>query len=208
MMPGDETISGMANPTQEGIPSSSSSTNNICITVDTSKEDTTAQLKQQTITMALKVMRCEERNVFIGDLIRSGMGTKEVENFISNQEYLRREAGLGGIGDKDRNDIIDRERDMVGKAMTNKLTDSLAEGVRKRTEFNNLKQRLWWRLGKKEEEKGKWSNKMRDMVGRKRKEIQKDHKKQLGQIRIDLKQRVRDMSIPKELDRYREAQIY
>jgi hypothetical protein len=208
MMPGDETISGMANPTQEGIPSSSSSTNNICITVDTSKEDTTAQLKQQTITMALKVMRCEERNVFIGDLIRSGMGTKEVENFISNQEYLRREAGLGGIGDKDRNDIIDRERDMVGKAMTNKLTDSLAEGVRKRTEFNNLKQRLWWRLGKKEEEKRKWNSKMRDMVGRKRKEIQKDHKKQLRQIRIDLKQRVRDMSIPKELDRYREAKIF
>ena len=95
-MPGGEPTSGMADPDHEDISSSSSSsTNHICTTVDTSKEDTTAILKQQIITMALKVMRCEERNVFIGDLIRSGMGTKEVENFISNQEYLRREAGLG-----------------------------------------------------------------------------------------------------------------
>ena len=180
----------MAVPLDELSSSSSKSSNtNICITVDTSKEDTTAQLKQQTITMALKVMRCEERNMFIGDLIRTGMGTKEVENFISNQEYLRREEGLGGIGERDRKDIIDRERDMVGKAMTNKLTDSLAEGVRKKTEFNNLKQKLWWRLGKKEDEKRKLTNRMREVVGMKRKEIQRDHKKQLRQIRIDLKQR-------------------
>ena len=153
--PGGEASSGMAVPSQEEIPSSSSSNStNYCNTVDTFKEDTTANLKQQTITMALKVMKCEERNVFIGDLIRSGMGTKEVENFISNQEYLRREEGLGGIGKKDMEDIIDRERDMVGKAMTNKLTDSLAEGVRKKIEFNNLKQRLveTWKEGGREEE--------------------------------------------------------
>ena len=59
-----------------------------------------------------------------------------------------------------------------------------------------------------EEEKRKWSNRMRDMVGRKRKDIQKDHKKQLRRTRIGLKQRVREMTIPKELHRYREAKIF
>ena len=115
---------------------------------------------------------------------------------------------MGGIGERDLADIIDRERDMVGKAMTNKLTDSLAEGVRKKMEFNSLKQRLWWRLGKKEEEKRKMSNRMRDLVGKKRKEIQKDHKKQLRQIKMDMKQRVREMTLPKELERYRNAKIF
>ena len=71
-----------------------------CETVDTpaTTEDTTANLKQKTVTMALKVMRCEERNIFFGDLIRAGLGTREVENFISNQEYLRRRRGLGDWG--------------------------------------------------------------------------------------------------------------
>ena len=131
-----------------------SSSNSICNTVDTSQEDTTASLKQKTATMALKVMRCEERNNFFGDLIRSRLGTREVENFIFNQEYLRREEGTGGLREGDRHTILEREREMVGKAMENKLTDSLAEGVRKRQEFNILKDRLWWRLGsKKEDEK-------------------------------------------------------
>ena len=94
-------------------------------------------------------------------MIKARLGTKEVENFIYNQEYLRREEGNGGLGEGDRNTILEREREMVGKAMENKLTDSLAEGVRKKLEFNGLKDRLWWRLGKKEEEKRKLLNKMR-----------------------------------------------
>ena len=83
----------------EGDPLSNQSNNNIVTPVDTpaNTEDTTA-LKQRTITMALKVMRSEERNIFFGELIEAGLGTKEVENFISNQEYLRREEGLGGLG--------------------------------------------------------------------------------------------------------------
>ena len=34
-------------------------------------------------------MRSVERNLFIGDLIRMGLGTKEVEDFIVKQERLR-----------------------------------------------------------------------------------------------------------------------
>ena len=193
----------------EGDPLSNQSNNNIVTPVDTpaNTEDTTA-LKQRTITMALKVMRSEERNIFFGELIEAGLGTKEVENFISNQEYLRREEGLGGLGIRDVQEITERERDLVGKAMANKLTDSLAECVRKRQEFNVLKQRLWWRLGKRDEEKKRLSNKVRDEVGRQRREIKRDHKKQIRQIRIDAKKRKRELVLPKELKRYEEARIF
>ena len=50
---------GMANG--KGGPPLSKTDSNLFATVDTSQEDTTA-LKQKTIAMAIKVMRCEERN--------------------------------------------------------------------------------------------------------------------------------------------------
>ena len=86
------------------------------------------------------------------ELINAGLGTREVENYIAKQEYLRREGLEGDIGDVVQETIAGREREVVGKSMENKLTDSLAEGVKKRQEFTNLKQRLWWRLTNKEEE--------------------------------------------------------
>ena len=52
-------------------------------TVDTShREDTTANLKRMTSAMAAKVMRREETCVFIGDLVKLNLGTKEVEGFV------------------------------------------------------------------------------------------------------------------------------
>ena len=63
---------------------------NVPTTVDTSNGDTTAQLKQQNIAMATKVMIDRERNMFFGDLIEIRRGTREVERFIKNQEYLQK----------------------------------------------------------------------------------------------------------------------
>ena len=63
---------------------------------------------------------------------------------------------------------------MVGKPMEDKLTNSLAEYVRKRQEYIKLKQRLWWRLGKKV------SNRLRDEVVRQRKDIKRDHETRSG----------------------------
>ena len=186
----------------------SSSTNSICSTVDTSNGDTTANLKQKTLTMALKVMRCEERNVFFGELLQAGLGTKEVENYIAKQEYLRREGLEGDIGDVVQETIAGREREVVGKSMENKLTDSLAEGVKKRQEFTNLKQRLWWRLTNKEEERRRIMNKIRDEVGRQRKKIKKDHKNQIREIRMDKKKKEKEQTLPKELLRYKDAKIF
>ena len=92
--------------------------------------------------------------------------------------------------------------------MENKLTDSLAEGVRKRQEFMKLKQRLWWRLNKKEEEKRRMSNRMRDEVGRQREDIKKDHKNQVREIKIEHKKREKDLTLPKELHRYKDAKVF
>ena len=96
--------------------------------------------------MAIKVMRCEERNTFMGDLIKLGLGTNEVESFIVKQESLMR--GMVGniLGSRECQEILEREREMVNNAMKNKLTDSLGECVKKNLELINLKKRLWWRI--------------------------------------------------------------
>ena len=148
--------------------------------------------------MAIKVMRSEERNVFLGDLMGLRLGTKEVENFISKQERLRREGNDGGLGEYDSVSIMERERIMVANAMENKLTDSLVEGVRKKQDFFKLKQRLWWRLGRYEERR-KMTNRMREEVERLRKEVRRDHKTQVREIRIETKKKIQDVSLPKEL---------
>ena len=48
------------------------------VTVETSKEDTTASMKQAVMTLAEKVVTIEERSLFLGDLISIKRGTKEV----------------------------------------------------------------------------------------------------------------------------------
>jgi hypothetical protein len=44
--------------------------------VETSQEDTTATMKLATMVLAEKVMKIEERTVFLGDLIRIKRGTR------------------------------------------------------------------------------------------------------------------------------------
>ena len=82
---------------------------NLCSTVDTSQEDTTA-LKQKTIAMAIKLMKCEERNIFLGDLMGLRLGTREVEIFISKQEKSRREGESGGLGEYDSVSIMEKKK--------------------------------------------------------------------------------------------------
>ena len=151
-------------------------------------------------------MRCEERNIFLGDLIRLGLGTKEVEVFIVKQERLRRGVEGNILGDKEFQDILVRERSMVNNAMENMLTDSLSEGVKKKSELIILKRRLWWRI-KKEVEKRKFTNRLRDMVNSERKLVKKEHKEQIRAIRIDSKKE-KDVKLPKELHRYKDTKIF
>ena len=73
-----------------------------------------------------------------------------------------------------------------------------------------LKQRLWWRLGNKKEERQKCDNKIRDEVERERRLIKKDHNKQVREIRIEMKKKSNDKNriIPKELKRYSSAKVF
>ena len=156
--------------------------------------------------MAIKVMKCEERNGFMGELIKLGLGTKEVEYFIVKQERLRRGVEGNILGSGDYLNILERERTMVNSAMENKLTDSLGEGVKKKLELGNLKRRLWWRISK-EVEKRRFSNRMRDIVNAERKTVKKEQKEQVRAIRIDSKKE-KEMKLPKELQRYKDAKIF
>ena len=87
-------------------------------------------------------------------------GTKEVETFILNQEYLRH-GNVEWLGEGEMKILMERERTMVTDAMRNKLLDSVAKCLKKEMELQNLKKRFWWRLNKKEEENWSW------IVGRK-----------------------------------------
>jgi hypothetical protein len=92
-----DTNPGMAVRGEGSNPCLSNQTNIfICSTDDTSSEDTPA-LKQKILTMSSKVMKCEERNSFMGELMGLRLGTKDVEGFIVKQESLRRGGG-GGRG--------------------------------------------------------------------------------------------------------------
>ena len=86
------------------------------------------------------------------------------------------------------------------------MTDSLSEGVKKKSELIILKRRLWWRL-KKEAEKRKFTNKLRDMVNCERKLVKKEHREQVRAIRIDSKKE-KEIKLPKELHRYKDAKIF
>ena len=130
-----DTTPGMAVRREGDIPTLSKTNQNICSTDDTSPEDTPA-LKQRILTMASKVMKCEERNSFMGELMELRLGTKDVEGFIYKQESLRR-GGEGGKGGTDQC-TFERERELVSVAMKNKLADSLLEGVNKKKEFIKL----------------------------------------------------------------------
>ena len=84
--PGMAPVKGGPHPSNQ-----SKTSQNIPITVDTPKEDTTANMMTATMELAEKVMMIEERSVFLGDVIRIGRGTPDVENFVRKQENIRHE---------------------------------------------------------------------------------------------------------------------
>ena len=92
---------------------------------------------------------------------------KEQMILVEEMKEVMKMAGLG------------REKDMVVKAMENKLTDNISKGARKDMELHQLKGILLWRWGR-DEERMKFMNMLRDRLGRKRTEVRKEHKNQSG----------------------------
>ena len=60
-------------------PGGNSKTNrSLDVTVDTLSGDTTASMKMRTVGMAEKLMRIEERTLFLGELIRINRGKRKL----------------------------------------------------------------------------------------------------------------------------------
>ena len=156
------------------------------ITVETSKEDTTASIKHATMNLAEQVVVIEERTVFLGDLIKIRRGTKEVEGYVRKQEGMRHESKENMTRD-DVEEMMVGERDIVMNSMQNKLSDNISKGVSKGRELHQLKVRLFWRM-KRDDDRKKFTNTLNDRLCRKRQEVRRDHKNQLRAIRIDYKQ--------------------
>ena len=202
--PGGTQSSGMAET--EGGPSSTSNlTKSIPITVDTLMRDTTANLKQSIMDLAVKVVVVEERSTFIGDLIKLKRGTKEVENFVRTQESIRHEP-KEFLSREAVEEMMLREREVIMNTMTNKLSDNIAKGIRKGRELAKLKSRLFWGM-KREDERRKFKNLLNDTLCRKRKEVRREHDKQVRAIKINYKKEDR-MRIPQELRRYKDVAVF
>ena len=127
--PGVSTNSGLAQG--KGGPSSQShnetKSNFITVETSTTAEDTTASLKQASMTLAEKVVVIEERSIFLGDLIKLGRGTREVERFVRNQESIRHESKRF-VDREDVEEMIMRERDIIMNSMNNKISDNINKG--------------------------------------------------------------------------------
>ena len=62
-------------------------------------EGDVAKLKGKVLREWLAVVRAEGRTCLLRGLLKEGLGTVEVENFIKNQENLRSKEGIG-VGEK------------------------------------------------------------------------------------------------------------
>ena len=84
--------------------------------------------------LAEKVLVIEERTLFLGDVIKLRRGTKEVENFIRRQEKIRHES-KENVTREELKEMIERERDIVVRAMENKISDNISKGARRGREL-------------------------------------------------------------------------
>ena len=146
-----------------------------------------------------------ERTTFLGELIKIRRGTREVEGFVRKLENLRHEL-KENVTREEAERMIEREREIVMKAMENKLSDNISKGARKGRELYQLKGRLMWRLGR-DEERRKFNNTLRERLDIRRGEVRRDHQKQIREIRIAGKKEDR-MKLPKELQRYKKAGVF
>ena len=168
-------------------------------TVDPDKEGNTAILKVALWDDWLGVVRAEERTNFLNGLVRAGVGTNDVENFISKQESIRFKRDRGG-------DEVDR--DNVRGLMQSKLSDSIWDADRRREIRNKLRARLEMILMKKRKSEYKrFIHKVRDRVGKERADVKRLHEKKFREIRMKRTAETK-FTLPEGLERYQNAKIF
>ena len=137
--------------------------------------DTSANLKQATMDLSVKVLVIEERSTFLGDLLKLRRGTREVERYVRKQESIRHES-KEYMNRDDIEEMMLREKEIIMNSMNNKLSDNIAKGIRKGRELSRLKSRLFWGM-RKEEKRRKFRNMLNDILCKRSKEVRNDHAK-------------------------------
>ena len=150
----------------------------------------------------LKVVRAEERSNFLRELVREGLGTNDVENFVTGQGGLR--VNVRGRG---RERAVELDRENVINLMKAKLDNSGRDEEERRRKRNKGRARLERLLGKNKNRYRKFINTMREMVARERKKLRSKNKNKVRAIRMKRKQIIREV-LPHIIRRYVEARIF
>ena len=138
-------------------------------TAEPAMEGEVAKLKGKVLREWFGVVKAEGRTCLLKELIKEGMGTVEVENFIENQKKLRFKDG-NGEGDKS-------DRENVKKLMMTKLENSIQDEKSRRKKRGTLRNRLEVKLVKKKNEYKKFINGARDKVANEREKIKRNNAK-------------------------------
>ena len=163
------------------------------------REGDIAKVKGAVLKEWLGVVRAEERSHLLWGLIQAGLGTKDVENFISKQRVQKTKEC------KARGFLKDRE--LVDQLMRGKYSDSQADEKERRKRRIDARHRLEQLLNKKRSVYRRHINMVRDKANRLRSKLKKDNIRKCRRIRMSWKEE-KKLELPKILNRYKEAKVF
>ena len=126
-------------------------------------EDSIAKVKSAVEGDWMKVVKAEERSKLLRELVRQGLGTNDVENFVKGQGNLRFEIGKGRGGDESESKM---DRENVINLMKTKLENSLKDENEKGLRRNKSRAKLERILAKKKNAYKRFIHNMREKVSK------------------------------------------
>ena len=155
-----------------------------------------ARVKGATKSEWLKVVRAEERSNLLCDLIKEGLGTNDIQNFVAGQVW-----GKGSVKSWE----MDREN--VVQLMKTKLENSVMDETEKRAKRNKMRARLERLMVKCKNQYEKFIHKVRDKVAKERRLLSRRNRKKVRAIRIKRKKEMRAL-MPIIIQMHAEARIF
>ena len=131
--------------------------------MESAKEGSVDKVKGAVESDWLKVVRAEERSKLLRELVKEGLGTDDVENFMNGQRELRFKVGKG-------NGEVECGLDRVNiiNIMKTKLDNSIKDENQKRLKRNKLRAKLERLLAKKKNNYKKFIHRMREKMSKER----------------------------------------
>ena len=138
-------------------------------TAEPAKEGEAAQAKGDLTKVWLKTIKAEERTRFLREMVKVGIGTNEVEDFVKKQRSHRFADGVGG--NDDRKEVI--------YLMERKVEDSIKDEEVCRKKRGRLRTRLEKILCQRKNEYKGWVKSVRKKVLALRKCLKKKYKRKI-----------------------------